>query len=369
MVSSATGVLDEAEVAGLRSRLDHDVQKGLVHGAQLAIAVDGDLALVDHVAAASPGQVTPLYSASKVLPVLATWRLIGDGALTYETKVADVLPWFTGGGKDDITVDHLLLHTAGLPRAPLGPVDWGDAERRRAKMASWYVTSTPGAEFAYHATSAAWIQSELLTALCDTDHVTAIHRLVTEPLGLPSFFGIDDTIHDVADLVLVADGEVNVDLGEATLGALLRFNEHEVRRVGVPGAGAYATAADVAMLYQGVLRNPGGLWDESVLADGIGTVRVTDEDPLRAAPANRTRGFMLAGDDGLSPRRGLPVDAGPKTFGHDGAGGQVAWADPETGISVAFLPAGIDPDIVRLTRRSVSVSTRAMRCLTRSSAD
>jgi len=119
----------------------------------------------------------------------------------------------------------------------------------------------------------------------------------------------------------------------------------------------------VALLYQGVLENPGSLWDDGVLADAVGTVHVTDEDPLRAAPANRTRAFMVAGEDGLAPRRGMPVDAGPRTFGHDGAGGQVAWADPETGVSVAFLPAGIDPDIIRLTRRSVSVSTRALRCL------
>ena len=84
---------------------------------------------------------------------------------------------------------------------------------------------------------------------------------------------------------------------------------------------------------------------------------------MRLAPANRTRGFMVAGDDGHAPRRGLPVDAGPRTFGHDGAGGQAAWADPDTGMSLAYLPSGIDPDIVRLTRRSVSVSTRAMRAL------
>lgn len=355
--------LDRDEVAGLRGRIEHDVGKGLVHAAQLAIAVDGEVVLEDHVANAVPGQRTPLYSASKVVPVLAMWRLLGDGSIDHDTRAVEVLPWFTGGGKDDITVDHLLLHMAGLPRAPLGPDDWGDPERRRAKMAGWYVTSTPGEDFAYHATSSAWIQSEILSVLCDTDHVSAIHALVTEPLGLPSFFGIDDTRFDVADLVPVASGEANVDLGEATLEALLRFNEHDVRLVGVPGAGAYATAADVARLYQGILQNPGGLWDPEVLTDGIGTIRVTDDDPMRMAPANRTRGFMVAGDDGLGLRRGFPVDAGVRTFGHDGAGGQVAWADPETGQSVAYLPSGIDPDIVRLTRRSVSVSTRAMRSL------
>lgn len=355
--------LDAAEVSALRSRIDHDVDKGLVHAAQLAIAVDGSVVLHDHVAEAEPGQLAPLYSASKVVPSLAVLRLVSDGALGTDTAVVDVLPWFTGGGKEAITVDDLLLHRAGLPRAPLGPRDWTDPDRRRAKMASWYVTSPPGSEFAYHATSASWVQAEVIATLCDTDHVTAIHDLVTAPLGLPSFFGIDDADQDVADLVPVADGAVNVDMGEATFDALFQFNDSDVRRVGVPGAGAYATAADVALLYQGVLANPGKLWDPDVLADATGVVRVTDEDPLRAALANRSRGFMVAGDDGHAPRRGMPVDAGPRTFGHDGASGQVAWADPDNGMSVAFLPSGVDPDMVRLMRRSVSVSTRAMRCL------
>ena len=355
--------LDAGEVEALRSRIDHDVAKGLVHATQLAVALDGEVVLFDAIGAAEPTDLAPLYSASKVLPVVATWRVIGDGALGYDTPVVDVLPWFTGGGKDDITIDHLLLHTAGLSRAPLGPPEWFDAGSRREKMAAWYVTSEPGEEFAYHATSAAWIQAEVLAAVCDTDHVSAIHDLVTAPLGLPPFLGIDDTVHDVLDLVPVADGEASLDMGEATFETLLRFNDHDVRLLGVPGAGAFATAADVALLYQALLRNPGGLWDPEVLADGTGTIHVTDQDALRLAPANRTRGLMVAGDDGNAPRRGFPVDAGPRTFGHDGAGGQVAWADPDTGMSVAYLPAGLDPDIMRLTRRSVSVSTRARRAL------
>ena len=206
-------------------------------------------------------------------------------------------------------------------------------------------------------------EAEVIAALHGADHVTAIHELVTAPLGLPSFFGIDDSEADVLDLVPVDDGEVTVDLGEATFDALLRFNDRDVRAVGVPGAGAYARASDVALLYQGVLRNPAGLWRPDVLADAVGMVRIRDEDVLRAAPANRTRAFMVAGDDGHAPRRGMPVDAPRRTFGHDGAGGQVAWADPDSGMSVAFLPTGIDPDIIRLTRRSVAVSTRALRCL------
>lgn len=115
--------LDADELDGLRSRIDHDVAKGLVHAAQVAVAVDGRVEVHEHIGEARPGQVAPLYSASKVVPVLAIWRLLGDGVLAHDTHVVDVLPWFRDGGKEAVTVDHLLLHTAGLPRAPLGPPD------------------------------------------------------------------------------------------------------------------------------------------------------------------------------------------------------------------------------------------------------
>lgn len=358
--------LDPTKVDELRSRVEHDVDKGLVHAAQLAIAVDGSLEVVECFGAVTPDERVPLYSATKVLPALATLRLVGDGRIDPADRVVDHLPWFTGGGKDEIVVDHLLLHTAGLPRAPLGPPEWSDPAARRAKIASWYVTSRPGDEFEYHATSASWVLAELVAAVVGTDHCAAIHALVTEPLGLPRFLGLDDREVPIVDLVPVAEGELDIDLdlGEVTFDTLLRFNDHDVRRTGVPGAGGYATAADVALLYQGLMANPGELFAPDVLADAVGNVRVTADDLLRAAPANRTRAFLVAGHDGKAAYRGFPVEAGPRTFGHDGAGGQVAWADPDVGVSVAYLPAGLDPDMMRLTRRSVAVSTRARRCVT-----
>ena len=37
----------------------------------------------------------------------------------------------------------------------------------------------------------------------------------------------------------------------------------------------------------------------------------------------------------------------PGTFGHNGAGGQIAWADPATGLSFAFVTNGYDRHEVR----------------------
>src|SRR5439155_815268 len=79
--------------------------------------------------------------------------------------------------------------------------------------------------------------------------------------------------------------------------------------------------------------------------------------------ANRTRGMVVAGDDGKSAFRGFGRTVSGRTFGHMGAGGQVAWADPETGLSFCYLTNGVDADLLRSGRRGTSLSSKAGICV------
>jgi CubicO group peptidase (beta-lactamase class C family) len=54
-------------------------------------------------------------------------------------------------------------------------------------------------------------------------------------------------------------------------------------------------------------------------------------------------------------------------FGHNGAGGQIAWADPETGISIGYCTNGLDRHPVRQARRVVAISNLAAVCVQSSS--
>ena len=47
---------------------------------------------------------------------------------------------------------------------------------------------------------------------------------------------------------------------------------------------------------------------------------------------------------------------------------QVAWADPETGLSFAYLTNGIDAHILRQFRRVVALSSLAGACVSRPEA-
>jgi CubicO group peptidase (beta-lactamase class C family) len=79
-------------------------------------------------------------------------------------------------------------------------------------------------------------------------------------------------------------------------------------------------------------------------------------------PANRSLGLVIAGNDGLSHMRGMGRTVSPRAFGHNGAAGQVAWADPDTGLSFVYLTNGIDQHLIRQYRRGSAVASLAGKC-------
>src|SRR5262249_24111432 len=179
-----------------------------------------------------------------------------------------------------------------------------------------------------------------------------------------------DDQNDIAELELCGEpaspdeleaifGVRELPVTEVTDDALLSFNRPEVRAVGVPGGGGVANAATVALFYQALLHNPDKLWAPDVLADATRNVRNTFPDFLAlGAPANRARGVVVAGDDGNANRRGFGHTQSPRTFGHNGAGGQVAWADPESGLSFCYGTNGRDGNPIPEGRRRIALSRR-----------
>ena len=122
------------------------------------------------------------------------------------------------------------------------------------------------------------------------------------------------------------------------------------------------TAADLATFYQALLRNDAGIWKPDVLADATGRVRNDKPDRWTKVTANRGLGVVIAGDDGRSNLRGMGHTNSARTFGHNGAGGQIAWADPESGISFAYVTNGLDAHVIRQGRRGIALSSLAAVC-------
>jgi CubicO group peptidase (beta-lactamase class C family) len=81
--------------------------------------------------------------------------------------------------------------------------------------------------------------------------------------------------------------------------------------------------------------------------------------------ANRALGLIIAGDDDKH-FRGFGRTGSDQMFGHGGAGGQIGWADPVSGISLGYCTNGHDRHMLRQARRGVGLSSRAGGCLAKS---
>ena len=368
--------IDAGRLDELRARVRREIDSGLLRSCQYALAKDGQLAAFDTLGDAGPDTRYVIFSATKAFVAAAAWLLIGENRLDIERRVAEYIPEFATNGKDVVTVEQVMLHTSGFPRAPLGPPAWADRDRRLEAFARWRLNWEPGTAYEYHPTSAHWVLAELIERVSGRDYRDVVDERVTAALGLPRVLGIAPDGQDgIAELELAGEpasrdelleifGVPELPVTEVTDEALLSFNEADVRAVGVPGGGGIATAATVALFYQALLHDPDRLWDADVLADATGRVRNNLPDPLLGVTANRALGVVVAGDDGNANRRGFGHTQSPRTFGHNGAGGQIAWADPDSGLSFCYVTNGRDLNPIREGRRGIGLSSRAAVCAT-----
>ena len=365
--------IDPAAVAALLARAHREVDEGLIPSCQVALGFEGEIVASETYGDATADHRYSVFSSTKAFVAGAVWALIGDGVIDPTWRVADVIPEFATFGKEIVTVEQVMLHTAGFPQAPLAPIAGDTSDGRCAAFARWKLRWEPGTRFEYHPTSAHWVLAELVERVTGSDFRDVVETRVTAPIGLPRVLGLEPGAHPCAALVIVGEPPTADEL-EETFGVrelpatevtpewLVAYDDPAVRRVGVPGAGGVMRAQDLAAFYQGVLHNPGGVWKADVLADAVGNVRNHLPDPLTGVPANRTLGLVQAGADGLSYQRGMGRTVSPLAVGHNGAGGQVAWGDPATGLSFGYVTNGLDQHTIRQQRRTTALASLAAVC-------
>jgi CubicO group peptidase (beta-lactamase class C family) len=363
------------EIEVLLARAQREIDSGLLPSCQVAIARHGELELFEAFGETTTEARYVVFSATKAFVAAAVWILMGEGAIDETKLVAEYIPEFATNGKESITVEQVMLHTSGFPHAPLGPPKWWTREGRVEQFAHWRLNWEPGSTYEYHPTSAHWVLAEIIDRVTGGDYRDFIETRITGPIGLPGRLVGAPVAQQggVATLVNTGDpatpDELEAVLGvrelpitEVTPEALLEFNSAEVRALGVPGGGGTMRAAELALFYQALMHNPGGIWDPRLLADVTGRVRNNLPERWSGVTANRALGVVVAGDDGRANLRGFGHTGSPRSFGHNGAGGQIAWADPDSGLSFAYVTNGMDQHVIRQGRRGIALSSLAAVC-------
>ena len=371
--------VDADKLEAVFARAKKEVDDGNLPSAQVAVARHGKIAGMrafgktlhgNDERPATNDSLFTIFSCTKAIVGAATWSLIEDGLLRIEEKVADIIPEFATNGKENVTVEQVMLHIGGFPMAPLGAPAWETKEGRLAAFSRWRLNWEPGSQFQYHATSAHWVLAEIIERRTNTNWQTFLRQRILDPMGLDNFYvGLPDGMNDqVADVLHVTPPQPPPGgWGEVTPDAILNFNKPSVRNVGVPGGGGIATAAGLALFYAplvngGVTGTGTPILKQSTI-DYATIVRTDDRhrDAINDIPINRALTVMVAGADGNAHLRGFGKNTSPRAFGHGGAGGQIGWGDPESGISLGFCTNGfVEADV--MARRNTALSSLAAVC-------
>ncbi|MEN9643395.1 MAG: hypothetical protein RL238_64 [Actinomycetota bacterium] len=340
--------LSRTGLDALHDRIQQEVDRGDVTAAQVAIGLHGEVVDFRSFGAAGDNDHFVIFSATKALVAMALLPHFADGSLELTRPVAHYLPAFGHHGKDDVTVLQLLTMQGGFPQAPIGPDRWGTSEGRRAAFAEWHLDWPAGTRTEYHPVAAHWVIAELLQTLNDRSYVDVVHERVANPAGVAAVLGpqaagtpavtIRATGQYPSDTSLLVATYGRADLVPvASVGPemLLSLNDPRAQAAAIPGGGGLARADQMARIYQHFLHDFDDALPKDWLADAVGTIRNASVSVTDGVPANRTIAGYVAGNDGYHLHRWMP-DA-PRAFGHAGAGGQLNWCDPASGISFSFL--------------------------------
>lgn len=333
----------------LRRAIESHIAQGRYPGAQIALARHGRLAMFESfghaalapAAAANDDTLWLLFSNTKVITAAGIWALVEDGAMRFTDRIAAHLPEFAQHGKGDITIVQLLSHRAGFPTQDIPEACWTDHALLRKSVCGFTLEWTPGSRLQYHQRAAHWTAAALIEAVSGTDYRDFLRRRVIEPLGLSKemFVGLPDAEHGRAVIMYepTADG---------TQTPVASQNAAAFRRAGLPSSGGYASARAMAAFYQ-MLVQQGRLAGVRLFSPRLVqyvTRNVTGDmvDAYMGMPMHRGLGPHVRGH--TETIRGLGSLASPRTFGHGGVGSSYCWADPESGVSFAYLTNSRIPD-------------------------
>ena len=321
----ATQGLSPERLAHASALLADEVAGGRVAAASILVARHGRVVLHAGFGAA-PDAVYLLASISKPVNAVALMRLVERGQVSLDDPVVHYLPEFTGADRASVRVRDLLTHTSGLPDMLPENLDL----RRAHAPLSAFVQGTCATPLLYpprtgfdYQSMGTLLAGEIVQRVSGQALREFHRREIFDLLGMhQSSLGLGG--RQIADTVWCEyASSPDVD----------RFggNTPYWRDMGHPWGGMHSTVTDLSLLLQAFL-NGGHLRGRVLLGRSTVQRMLSDQNVAIGKPWGL--GWGLA----TSP---CWVYCGelvsPRTFGHSGATGTVAWADPDTQVACVIL--------------------------------
>ncbi|MGY0019498.1 serine hydrolase domain-containing protein [Streptomyces sp. cg35] len=350
-------------------------------GAQLAAYVHGRQVVDLWAGEGFEGSsLTAVFSNTKGAAHLVVALLVQEGVLALDREVSSYWPEFTGHGKERLTLRELLAHRSGLIGVDggLSSEELGDdrlvAERLAGQRPFW----EPGSAYGYHALTIGALTGEVVRRATGRTLQEVYEERIRAPYGLDLWLGLPEAeegrFHPMRPMAPTPEQQAFLAASRPAPDSLLAVafnptddpaydlldeyvNTRRVRALGPASAGGVGNARGLARLYAAALSGVDGapaLLKPETVAE-FTRRQWTGTDLVTAEPDHFTLGFETEG------LRYPPL--GPEAFGHCGAAGSEAFADPSTGLAYGYtrrryaFPGGAGPENQRLVAALVRAAT------------
>ena len=306
--------------------------------------------------------LVPVWSASKGPASLALLLVLHEAGLDLDTPVQKVWPEL----RARCTFAELLSHQAGLSALSLK----ADALDHEAVAAALAVQVPEAAALAYHPRTFGYLLEECCRRIAGGAGIgSVLAERITEPLAADFWIGLpQEQHHRVARLY--PGPPAPMDSPEAPfyrafadhtsltrrsfqspsgLHSVADFNQPQVWSAGLAAMGGVGSARGLGRIY--ALLAADGCWQGRRLIPCavMGWCRqplIQRQDDVLMMTNKFSAGFMMdpLATDGAKLRHSM--GAGRNALGHPGAGGSLAWADPETGVAFGYVMNAMSPGVL-----------------------
>lgn len=320
--------------------------------------------------------IVQVASTTKGATAICAHLLVQRGLLDLDAPVTKYWPEFGANGKDKIPVRWLLSHQVGLPvidtRLTLEDAyAWDPVIRAlEAQKPLW----KPGMEHVYHSMTFGYLVGEIVRRISGESLGAFFAEEVARPLGLRAWIGLPEsqepkvaTIHYAKPFTLeeVTEGMIQTtgldadtvtawiqavwgpnsvqaragELGGAFDNASAYFTQRAWRAAEVPAANMVADARSLARMYAATVSD----------VDGVRLLNPATVDRAIEVQTNTTRMYGLPHELNIPADRSfymtlgfwrscppMPM-VGPRSFGHPGSGGSIAFADPDVEVGFGYV--------------------------------
>lgn len=280
----------------------------------------------------SRATVFDIASLTKVVATApAVLMLADEGRIELDAPLTRYFPECAGGGRDTITIRHLLTHTSGMPSGLPALPAWRGNAAAHALACARVPTHTPGTFFRYSDVNFILL-GQLVEQVSDQPLAQFAQARIFAPLGMRDTGFLPLARHPAGVIAPTAQLENGLLQG--------LVHDPSARRMdGVAGsAGVFSTAADLAR-YARMLLAGGTLAGVRVLSPASVALLTTDQSPPGVA-AHRAMGMDI--DSAFAKPRGGVFPVG--SYGHTGFTGCILWIDPHSGTFYVFLSNRVFPD-------------------------